>query len=320
MQPPSARNDSHFGESNDRSVQAIPTARLTPPLSRVRSRLSAPRTVVGAPDLSRNKLNQVATDRRIPKKVFGSILGLVLLLAIAGCLGSQPTGSEVGIAEPAPGTTSPERRSRSVEDEFAKAPTPLFAAISASDADAVTRALAAGADPNVTFRRSTPLGWALNRDVCVPKIIRALVAAGANIEGAVWPTGQSPLSLAASRGHRECSLALIELGASTTPENSKEGTVLIDAVRPGMIDVVDYLLRHGVDANARPAGGWSALMTAAFFGDRRIVDRLIVAGGDPCVRDGRDELSAADIAGRRGFHDLASYLQGLCEPHGAHGI
>jgi hypothetical protein len=125
-------------------------------------------------------------------------------------------------------------------------------------------------------------------------------------------------------------------------------TPLIEAVIAGQAAAVDWLLAHGVDANATDgAMGWTALgwaaaddaaglvqrllaagadveghadeyrrtplMAAAQAGAEKAVDLLLAAGARPAAQDGQG-CTAADLARRNGFEALAARLDALLPP------
>jgi ankyrin repeat protein len=188
---------------------------------------------------------------------------------------------------------------------------PLVSAILADDTAAVREALASGADANLVFENTTPLGWALDGKHCEPDVLSALVKAGAHTESPIWPTGQPALHLALTGNKRPCVVRLIDLGADLFSRDASGATTLHAAASSGMLDLVDLFVQRGVDFQLVNSQGWSALMLGALNGHKLVVQRLLAAGADPCVRN-KEGLSAADIARRRGLVDLAEMLYARC--------
>jgi hypothetical protein len=96
----------------------------------------------------------------------------------------------------------------------------LIEAIERRDAEAVSRALAEGADANRRDALGQPALWRAvgqgSRD-----IVSRLLAAGANPD-AVTDQGNTPLMLAAARGDRKTVDALLAAGADTAHRNRWE--------------------------------------------------------------------------------------------------
>ncbi|KAJ7585589.1 ankyrin repeat-containing domain protein [Mycena floridula] len=62
-------------------------------------------------------------------------------------------------------------------------------------------------------------------------------------------------------------------------------TVLYEASRAGHLEIIKFILEHGVDVNAR-AGSWgSALAAAAMYGQTAVVEYLLIHRADPNAHD-----------------------------------
>jgi hypothetical protein len=82
-------------------------------------------------------------------------------------------------------------------------------------------------------------------------------------------------------------LAALEAAAAQAPAAVRDDAVLMAAVDARQHDVVSWLLAHGASANARATAQsrQTALHSAAWNGDQRMVDTLLAAGADPLARD-----------------------------------
>src|SRR4051812_38770682 len=102
-------------------------------------------------------------------------------------------------------------------DEVAQSPppTPLLAALWGGDRVAALALVVSGADPNSADARDVGFGCAplhLAADADDPELIRALIAAGADINArTVW--GQTPLWLACNGGRAGAARELLASGA-----------------------------------------------------------------------------------------------------------
>ena len=133
-----------------------------------------------------------------------------------------------------------------------------------------------------------------------PDIVRALHAGGADPR-VTMRDGTTPLMLAAG------------LGASATQD--RRGVALIDGGRAASEDLVlrtvDALLETGAVANAANQAGDTALHAAAAAGLTRVVSRLVVAGAQVNVKNGRGQSPLSLIAKRDDRRATADLLRSL---------
>jgi hemoglobin len=124
----------------------------------------------------------------------------------------------------------------------------LHYAAGAGCLEVVTLSLRLGVDPNILDRGShTPLysvanGCALKTG---PKIVRALVRAGADVNACEGVTRATPLHMAARRGFVEIARALLECGAAIDARDNKGDTPLQRAVNCRKQAVAELLIQHG---------------------------------------------------------------------------
>lgn len=96
---------------------------------------------------------------------------------------------------------------------------------------------------------------------------------------------------------------MIEAGAD--PNYSEDGLVpLREACTQGHIPIIKYLLAHGADPNGRGQvhGGETPLMTACYFSDINIVEKLLEYPVDVNAKDGK------------GHNALFYVVAGMCPP------
>lgn len=113
--------------------------------------------------------------------------------------------------------------------------------------------------------------------------VTELLDAGADVDSAN-ESGETLLSIAASRGHVALAAVLVERGADLEAA-STHGTPLVRAARSGSLELVTLLVESGADVNStarRPGegGGSSAILHAIIRNDFEMFDYLIAHGAD----------------------------------------
>lgn len=86
-----------------------------------------------------------------------------------------------------------------------------------------------------------------------------------------WPA----LVLAAGEGHQKIVDVLLEHGADMNAKNNGGVTALMSAAGGGHLEIVKTLIKHGADMNARAEHDWTALMYAASSGHKEVVRFLL---------------------------------------------
>lgn len=136
-----------------------------------------------------------------------------------------------------------------------------------------------GADINVPQADGmTALHWAAYHDDA--EMAKACLAAGADAN-AVNRYGITPLSLACTNGSEAIVNLLLEAKAdpnATLPAGGE--TALMTAARTGRLGPVRALLARGAKVDTRERKGQTALMWAAAEGHLDVVDALLTAGAD----------------------------------------
>ena len=222
---------------------------------------------------------------------------------------ATPTPTALPTATPTPeptatATPTPTPTPTSVPTETPTAtPTPapeppdLYWAIREGNRDTVRNLVAAGADVNATFRRSssslygligsstagTPLIHYAARYRTNLAVIQVLLDAGANIHSKD-DDGQTPLHYAAS-GNRNRALIQVLLDAGLDIEEKTDDrygwTPLHHSVINENLTAVQELLEAGADINAENNFGWMVLHLAARYNDHpSVIQTLLDAGSD----------------------------------------
>ncbi len=163
------------------------------------------------------------------------------------------------------------------------------------DIEQITRLLAAGADPNEEMDDDWPplLNAAYADHV---EAARLLLDAGADL---YKPSraGETSLSTAGQAGSIGVFRLLLERGYQFDSERDHGEEMLISAKH---VEIVQFLLSHGVDVDTTDFQGCTALTYAAHSAELEIVEELIRAGADVNHRDHDGEtvlMRVADTAG-----------------------
>ncbi|MFA0924352.1 ankyrin repeat domain-containing protein [Xanthomonas fragariae] len=87
-----------------------------------------------------------------------------------------------------------------------------------------------------------------------------------------------------------------------------------DAAREGRQDMLAEFIRSHYDLNTRDEKGYTALILAAYHGQRPAVEQLLNAGADPCAQDkrGNTALMGAIFKGELGI--AKRLMQADCAP------
>lgn len=127
------------------------------------------------------------------------------------------------------------------------------------------------------------------------------------------PLGESPLMMAALRGHLEPARRLIQRGAEV---NKPGWTALHYAAarsEPDSVEMVRLLLKHHAYIDAESPNKTTPLMMAAHYGHRDVVRLLLQEGADASLRN-EQGLSAMDFAQRAGRNDMLALVADALQP------
>jgi ankyrin repeat protein len=172
----------------------------------------------------------------------------------------------------------------------------FFRAINVDNADAVSRMLAAGVDPNQLDPRGQPA------------LLVALQGESLKVAKVLWDAkgiqidirnhaGETPLMMAALKAEIDAANALVAHGAAV----QKDGwSPLHYAATGGSVAIVKLLLSKGAPLEARSPNGSTPLMMAARYGNEEAVDALLAAGADRTAKNdlGMDASAFAASGGR----------------------
>ena len=172
----------------------------------------------------------------------------------------------------------------------------FFRAVNVDNADAVSRMLAAGLDPNQLDTHGQPA------------LILALQGESLKVAKVLWDAkgvqidirnhaGETPLMMAALKAEVDAVATLVARGAAV----NKDGWAPLHyAATGGSAAIVKMLLARGAVLEARSPNGSTPLMMAARYGNEEAVDALLAAGGDRTLRNdlGMDASAFAASAGR----------------------
>jgi ankyrin repeat protein len=180
-------------------------------------------------------------------------------------------------------------RSGNCSISFAKARN-LHEAVRAGDIAVVQSVIESGANVNESDTWGTPLAVAVSKGS--DKIVRLLIDAGADIEGATsrGAGGEHPLHLAATRtSAASIAKLLISRGAQLDARDAAGRTPLIAAVLADNVEVAEMLLAAGADLETVDSHlGASPLSWAACWGRVRAVKFLVSKGAQINRRTGPD--------------------------------
>ncbi|QRN97642.1 ankyrin repeat domain-containing protein [Archangium violaceum] len=195
----------------------------------------------------------------------------------------------------------------------------LVAAVEDTDAKAVAKLLAAGADPNSRDSDDAPV-LLLAASAEELELVELLLGAGAEVD-AVDALGMSPLMYAVLSGNIEVAERLIASGADVNHscDDDLGNTVLTLALDKNELPdepsaaMVEKLLRAGANPNTPNAAGWPPLHRAASFPDLSLIELLLAAGAD--VKTPRSSgYHAIDTARAHGQHEVVKRLLAAGSP------
>ncbi len=225
-----------------------------------------------------------------------------MLLAVTIAIGMALTTTACTVAA----DPSPSSEESSVPD----ATRDLLDAAGTADADAVAKALDAGADIEARDESGmTALVIATKANNV--DAARVLIEAGADVN-AKDDIQDSAYLYAGARGHDEILRLTLDNGADLTSTNRFGGTALIPASERGLLATVRTLLQAGVDPDHVNDLNWTALHEAIVLGDgsRAYVDvvrALIDGGADVTIPDG-DGILPRELAASRGYDAIVAEL------------
>jgi ankyrin repeat protein len=202
------------------------------------------------------------------------LLAAAALITLAACTSASPQ-AQTTIA-PSPVVSAPTASSTDQSHNEA-----LLDAAATNDVAAVRKLIDGGADVNYTGGGSESAYLLATSEVGDdPALLDATIAAGADIQA----------------------------------KDGFNGTGLIRAAERGYPQIIDRLLKAGVEVNHVNNLGWTALHEAIILGDGstayvRVVQLLVDGGADVSLPSSTDGVSPIEHARRRGFTEIEDILR-----------
>lgn len=179
-----------------------------------------------------------------------------------------------------------------------------FKALEIDAANVVSSLLLQGFDPNERDAQGQVGLYLALRSESWSVVDALLKHPGLNVDAAN-AAGETPLMMAALRGHLELTRRLLERGAQLNRSGWTPLHYAASSTEPG---VVGLLLDRGAAIDARSPNGTTPLMMAARYGAIDGAELLRLRGADASLRNDRG-LTAADFAAAAGRDALAQRLQ-----------
>ena len=178
----------------------------------------------------------------------------------------------------------------------------FFKAIKQDNAGAITSLLKRGFDPDTPNAQGEPGLYLALREPALKAAEALIVWPKTNVEARTLQD-ESPLMMAALKGHLDLAKKLVERGADV---NKTGWTPLHYAATNGQLAIMELLLENHAYIDAESPNGSTPLMMAAHYGTSAAVKLLLEAGADPTLKN-QLGLTAIDFA-RRGSRKDAEEL------------
>ena len=183
----------------------------------------------------------------------------------------------------------------------------FFIAIHRDDAETLQALLRRGMDPHTrNDKGQTGLTLALQLG-SLQAFAALLTAPQLNVE-VRNAHGESPLMMAALKGHLQAARTLIELGADVNKTGWTPLHYAASSNQPGQEDIAALLLEHHAYIDATSPNGTTPLMMSAQYGIIACTQRLLDEGADPMLKN-QLGLRAIDFAARAQRPDTITLLQ-----------
>jgi len=190
----------------------------------------------------------------------------------------------------------------------------FFVAIKQDNARAITSLLQRGFDPNTPNAEGMPGLYLALREPSL-KAAEALIAwPKTNVEARTLQD-ESPLMLAALKGHLQLAKMLVERGADV---NKTGWTPLHYAATNGHLAIMELLLDNYAYIDAESPNGSTPLMMAALYGTPAAVKLLLEAGADPNLKNqlGMTAMDFARRGNRKDAEELIAAFVRAAQPKG----
>jgi ankyrin repeat protein len=190
----------------------------------------------------------------------------------------------------------------------------FFVAIKRDNAGDVGALLNRGFDPNTLDPQRLPGLYLALRDGSLKAATTLIESPKTNVEIRT-SHDESPLMMAALKGHLELVKQLIERGADV---NKTGWTPLHYAATNGHLAIMELLLEQHAYIDAESPNGTTPLMMAAHYGSPAAVKLLLEAGADPTLKNqlGMTAIDFAYRANRQEAADLIAASQRSSQPKG----
>jgi uncharacterized protein len=190
----------------------------------------------------------------------------------------------------------------------------FFTAIKRDNAGEVGGLLKRGFDPNTLDPQRLPGLYLALRDGSLKAATTLIESPKTNVEIRT-SHDESPLMMAALKGHFELVKQLIERGADV---NKTGWTPLHYAATNGHLAIMELLLEQHAYIDAESPNGTTPLMMAAHYGSPAAVKLLLEAGADPTLKNqlGMTAIDFAYRANRQEAADLIAASQRASQPKG----
>lgn len=190
----------------------------------------------------------------------------------------------------------------------------LPAAVSRGDTAMVTSLLCAGANANQMLRSDVGATVLMGAaELGRAEVVRALLNAGALVTAKNSATGDTPLTIAASRGYDAVVKLLLQAGADPREKDKAGETALMKAARMGHMPTVQAFIDAHAFLDDADKSGNTALMVTARKGHAAVVDALIKAGANAELKNTTGE-TALDGARRLKRDGIIALLEKHPEP------
>jgi ankyrin repeat protein len=190
----------------------------------------------------------------------------------------------------------------------------FFIAIKRDNARDVGALLNRGFDPNTLDPQRLPGLYLALRDGSLKAAATLIESPKTNVEIRT-SHDESPLMMAALKGHYELVKQLVERGADV---NKTGWTPLHYAATNGHLAIMELLLEQHAYIDAESPNGTTPLMMAAHYGTPAAVKLLLEAGADPTLKNqiGMTAIDFAYRANRQEAVDLIAASQRASQPKG----
>ena len=141
-------------------------------------------------------------------------------------------------------------------------------------------------------------------------ILLLLIERGADVDDRN-EDGNTPLHRASRNGRLEAVQLLLDRGADIDVQNNFNNSVLVYAMFGGHAEIARMLLDRGAMTDVQGQFGQTPLHLAAISGRTDIVRLLLERGADAHVRDENGE-TPSELGSRRGHHELVKLLTEYC--------